>query len=158
MSTFKVRRLKTNKHRLIIASVIGLCFLFTMCWPAVVLSAPKAIVKQVTGAVTIDAEGLIELYQSVKNLIIIDSRITEDRAMGYIEHSLSLADIDTNCKTLKALIPTLESTAAFYCNGPKCGRSMMATKMAVQCGYKNLYWFRGGFEEWKQKDFPYVIK
>ncbi|MBL4868208.1 MAG: rhodanese-like domain-containing protein [Pseudomonadales bacterium] len=44
----------------------------------------------------------------------------------------------------------------YYCNGPKCGRSATAVKIALKCGYEKIFWFRGGFEEWKIKRFPII--
>ena len=38
----------------------------------------------------------------------------------------------------------------------KCGRSAKAIVIALQCGYSNIYWFRGGFEEWLSKGYPYL--
>ncbi|MGM0593995.1 MAG: rhodanese-like domain-containing protein [Pseudomonadota bacterium] len=111
---------------------------------------------QIDGATRISAEELITLAGEQPDLILIDSRISANRKHGYIDGSLSLPDTETTCESLKAHIPSLDTPAAFYCNGVKCGRSAKAIKVAVDCGYSNLYWFRGGFEEWKRKRFPYL--
>jgi rhodanese-related sulfurtransferase len=113
---------------------------------------------QIPGVTRVDAETVIDLAAKLPKLIIVDSRITGDRKMGYIENSLSLPDAKTNCKSLAKIIPTKTTPVLFYCNGVKCGRSVVATRMALQCGYRNLYWFRGGFEEWRAKQFPYLTE
>lgn len=41
----------------------------------------------------------------------------------------------------------------FYCNGIQCGRSVIALEIAKGCGYTRLYWFRGGFAEWKRNAY-----
>jgi len=69
---------------------------------------------------------------------------------------LSLPDEQTTCDSLAEAIPSKQAPALFYCNGPKCGRSAVAVKIALDCGYQRIYWFRGGFEEWKNKAYPYV--
>jgi len=129
---------------------------------SIVFAAPPKekikIPNKIDGATTVNAEELIDVYQNSPELVVIDSRVTEDRAMGYIEESISLEDIDTNCFSLGRLIKNKMSSVAFYCNGPKCGRSVNATEIAVKCGYKKLYWFKGGFEEWQVKDYPYILK
>ena len=42
----------------------------------------------------------------------------------------------------------------FYCNGERCLRSSHAAKMAVNWGYTRVYWFRGGWQEWLDKQLP----
>ncbi len=111
---------------------------------------------QIEGATRISAEELITLAAREPELVLIDSRVTANRKHGYIDGSLSLPDTDTNCASLKEFIASKSTPTAFYCNGIKCGRSAKAIKIAIDCGYQNLYWFRGGFEEWKQNDFPYL--
>jgi len=111
---------------------------------------------EIPGATKVTAEQVIELAGSKPNLIIIDSRITGDRRKGYIESSVSLPNTKTNCQSLANVLPKKESAALFYCNGVKCGRSGKALNIALQCGYTNLYWFRGGFEEWLNKGLPYM--
>lgn len=121
-------------------------------YPAV---AEIATPENIPGAVKIDAEGLIELAQKTRP-VLVDARIAIDRKQGYIEDSISLPDIETNCASLKAIAPDVRAPLLFYCNGPKCGRSVVAVRIALACGYRSLYWFRGGFEEWKLKGYPYL--
>jgi len=109
-------------------------------------------------AISIDSENLIELYQSVPDLIIIDSRHYEDHRQGYIETSYNLPLASTDCGTLDKLADTKEQAMVFYCNGDAADASMAAIRIASVCGYQRLFWFRGGFVEWEDKDYPYVIK
>ena len=111
---------------------------------------------EIAGATKVDAEGLVELVQTQERLVVVDSRITSDRAHGYIEDSISLPDIHTDCDSLKKLAADRATPILFYCNGPKCGRSGKAVKKAIACGYTRLYWFRGGFEEWRIKGYPTI--
>lgn len=112
------------------------------------------------GATKVSAEGVFNLFEKIPDLVIIDSRLasgpSSGRANGYIEGSVSLPDIDTTCASLAKLLPRKNTPALYYCNGPKCGRSAKAIQIARKCGYSNMYWFRGGFEEWLKKGYPYV--
>jgi len=110
----------------------------------------------IDGTTKVIAEEVIELVENIPNLLIIDARIKSDRKQGYIEGSISLPDIETNCKSLAKTIPAKTSPVLFYCNGVKCGRSVNSSRTALKCGYKNIYWFRGGFEEWKAKKLPLI--
>ena len=110
----------------------------------------------VQGAANVDAEGLIALVQERGDLVLIDSRISANRKHGFIEGSLSLPDVATDCNTLASHIATPSTPVLFYCNGPNCLRSSNAVTIARECGYQTLYWFRGGFLEWKQKGYAYL--
>lgn len=110
----------------------------------------------IAGTETIDAEHLIELVSSRPNVVIIDSRIREDRAEGYIEGSINLLDRETDCDSLASLVTDKQTPVIFYCNGVKCDRSDTAARIAVNCGYREVYWFRGGMEEWRAKNYPLI--
>jgi rhodanese-related sulfurtransferase len=110
----------------------------------------------IAGAVTIDAEQLIALVVQRPDTILIDARVRVDRADGYIEGSLHLVDTRTDCDSLAGLIATRTTPVIFYCNGVSCDRSGRAVGIAVTCGYRDVYWFRGGIEEWRAKEFPLI--
>jgi len=112
--------------------------------------------ENIPGSVKVTAEGFIDLVDTIPELIVIDSRIPGDRKQGYVEGSISLPDVETTCDSLAKKIPNKTHPTLFYCNGVKCGRSAKAVKIALDCGYKKVYWFRGGFEEWLAKGFPYL--
>jgi len=109
--------------------------------------------NNIEGSTKIDAESLIQLANEEDELVIIDSRIRSDRRQGYISGSISLPDTETDCVSLLPLINNKDSAVVFYCNGPKCRRSDRAVTIAHNCGYSNIYWFRGGFEEWQKKQY-----
>lgn len=120
------------------------------------LSEENKSPKFIEGVTLLGAEEVLSLVARIDNVIVVDSRIQGDRRKGYLESSVSLPDIETSCATLKNIIPSKNNHAVFYCNGVKCGRSAVAINIAKKCGYRNLYWFRGGFEVWMEKGFPFV--
>ena len=109
-------------------------------------------------AITIDAENLLELYQSIPGIKIIDTRFHEDYVLGHIETSRNIPLSQIDCKTLSKLAKSAEQAMVFYCNGNAGDTSIEAIQIASGCGYKRLFWLRGGFIEWKDKDYPYVIE
>ena len=109
-------------------------------------------------AISIDSENLIDLYKTVPGLKIIDSRHREDHVLGHIESSHNLPSGETSCKSLLHIAGSLEQALVFYCNGLNQGASMAAIEAASSCGYKRLFWLRGGFVEWQDKDYPFVIE
>jgi len=131
-------------------------------WATFLILSPinsiAATPEKISGTTKINAEGLIELIQNNPELIVFDARMKEDRYLGYIEDTISLPDIDTTCESLASFITKENHPIAFYCNGPQCGRSVKSAKVALKCGYNNIYWYRGGFQDWKEKNYPYITK
>lgn len=134
--------------------VSRLLLVFTFALP--VASNADVSPAEIPGVTKVDAEGLLRLVEQQPRLIVVDARISSDRNQGYIEDSISLPDIQTDCASLKKLAADKSTPLLFYCNGPKCGRSGKSAIKAVGCGYSHLYWFRGGFEEWRAKGYPTV--
>lgn len=131
--------------------------LYLLMWlPFVALAGKITVPESIEGVTRLDAEGVIELAERLPELVIIDSRQRMDRRQGYIQGSISLPDVETDCDSLRTALPGSDTPALFYCNGVQCGRSVIAVQVAKGCGYTQLYWFRGGFEEWKQKGYPFL--
>jgi PQQ-dependent catabolism-associated CXXCW motif protein len=42
----------------------------------------------------------------------------------------------------------------FYCQGPQCWMSYNASLRAINLGYKNVLWYRGGIEAWERAGLP----
>lgn len=144
--------LRLNKYAL-----NGMCVLFLVAISASVTHANNDDAPlSIPGTTKVFAEDILDLAEKIPNLILIDARIRGDRNQGYIEGSVSLPDIDTDCAALEKRIPTKITPVLFYCNGIKCGRSVISSRIAIECGYSNIYWFRGGFEEWAAKNFPFI--
>ena len=121
------------------------------------LTQAKVIVpEKIPGVETVNAEQVIEILTSDNPPILIDARIESDRVHGYIESSIGLPDISTNCDTLGKVATDKSSHLMFYCNGVQCGRSVVAIKIARSCGFHHLSWFKGGFAEWNEKGYQYI--
>jgi len=122
------------------------------------LTKPQVVVPDmIAGVASVNAEQVIEALTSDKAPILIDARINKDRGYGYIETSISLPDIKTNCGTLEEITTDKNQHLMFYCNGIQCGRSVVSIKVARSCGYHTLSWFKGGFAEWKDKGYQYIV-
>jgi len=139
-------------HRFQVAILATLGLLTNLPAGAAEYHSPATI----DGVVTIDAEQLIALAADRADLVLIDSRIKEDHIDGFIEGSVHLVDRDTSCRSLSAVLATADTPVIFYCNGEKCDRSDRAAVIAVGCGYRKVYWFRGGIEEWRARKYPLV--
>ncbi|GMR00817.1 MAG: hypothetical protein BMS9Abin19_0156 [Gammaproteobacteria bacterium] len=148
---------KTCRSLLSFIPLFIICTASTFAQEVPNLAKPKIVVPEhIAGVNTVNAEQVIEILASDNPPLLIDARIKEDRNYGYIESSISLSDIKTNCTSLKEITADKNRQLMFYCNGVQCGRSVVSIKVARSCGYHNLAWFKGGFAEWKEKGYPYI--
>ena len=135
---------------MILTKRLFLVVLLLLAQNAVYADTPNTI----RGTEKITAEDIFILVEKFPNLVIVDARKTSDRAKGFIEGSIGLPDTKTTKTSLARIIPNKSTPVMFYCNGTKCGRSVVSSKLAVKLGYKKVYWFRGGWEEWANKGLP----
>lgn len=132
-----------------------LLLLLTLLLPAAAALADKPVAPEsIPGTTRITAEELIEMINSIPDLVIIDARRREEYAKGHIEGALFLLDTDMTPEKLASKLPSKETPVVFYCNGERCTRSTNASKKAVKWGYRRVYWFRGGWQEWSKKGLP----
>lgn len=133
----------------------GVIAFISLCLLSFTALAEKLAPEFIDGTQRVTAEEVVELATHTSGLVIIDARKASDReSAGWIEGSVGLPNYDTNKDSLAKVIPSKATPVLFYCNGVKCGRSVESSKIAVSLGYKNIYWFRGGWEEWMQKGMP----
>ncbi|MDX1810588.1 MAG: rhodanese-like domain-containing protein [Gammaproteobacteria bacterium] len=139
-----------------IAYKVLVAFFATALVAGSAFAGKKEVPQFIDGTVRVSAEEMIDLVEKFDELVIIDSRKKSDVAKGFIEGAVSLPNTDTNADSLAKNIPSKSTPVVFYCNGIKCGRSVKAAKIAIAEGYTNIYWFRGGMQEWEAKGLPVV--
>jgi rhodanese-related sulfurtransferase/ABC-type phosphate/phosphonate transport system substrate-binding protein len=73
----------------------------------------------------------------------------------YMERSLKDRDFDAALDDYSAItkLPR-DKPLIFFCNGPECWKSYKASKIAVEKGFKQVYWYRKGMPEWREKSKP----
>lgn len=132
--------------------VLLLVFLFAWALPA---AADKPVAPaEIAGAINISAEELVALITTMPQLVVIDSRRQEEFDKGHIEGAINLLDTNMTRASLISHVPRVDTPLLFYCNGERCLRSANAVKMAIEWGYGKVYWFRGGWVEWSDKNLP----
>lgn len=128
---------------------------FGISGAALAADAPMTI----TGATTVDADGVINLVETMPSLVILDNRKEGDFAAGRIEGAQRLIDTDiTGPDVMAKYAPAMDTPVLFYCNGIKCGRAALAAEKAVGYGYTKVYYYALGMDEWKAKGLPLVSK
>ena len=110
--------------------------------------------KKLEGTIWVDAEAVAELMVNTPKLLIVDSRKEIEYSKGHIQGSVSLLDTEMTLEKLSKHATDKAAPILFYCNGERCLRSSRAASKALEWNYKNIYWFRGGWNEWVEKGMP----
>jgi rhodanese-related sulfurtransferase len=134
---------------------------------AFALAASAAHAQQtpmsISGVKVVTAEDVDKLMR--KGVPVIDARVANEyaeehvkgaRNVPYKEKSEKAVDFDSKRDTfdLSKLPADKKAPLVFYCNAGECWKSYKAVIVAQRDGYTDLYWFRGGFPEWKSKKLP----
>lgn len=109
------------------------------------------------GATVVSAADVQQLV--AKGAVVVDTRNEKEYRAKQIPgavfvpyHEKSLKDVAYDAKAddfagldkLDAAKPTV-----FHCNGAECWKSYKASRAAIEKGFKQVYWFRGGLPEWE---------
>lgn len=117
--------------------------------------AEQAIVQaEIPGVTRVSAEEVVDMINRLPLLVVVDSRRKDEFAQGHIEGAINIDDTEMTPAKLEKLAPRRDTPLLFYCNGERCLRSSIAAKLALKWGYQNVYWFRGGWQEWSAKYMP----
>ena len=100
-----------------------------------------------------------------KGVPLYDVRIEQEYKEKHIKGALPLTYAEKSKKEvgydaaqdkfkLAETVKDKNAPLIFACNGGECWKSYKASVWAASQGYRNVYWFRGGFPEWKAKNLP----
>lgn len=110
------------------------------------------------------AEGVTEisplkvkrLQVNRKKFILVDSRPFYNYQRSHIPFAISIPACSM-AKTLR-LPEDKETLLVFYCGGPLCGLSTMASSQAAAAGYTNIRVMEDGMEGWADKGYQTVAE
>jgi len=118
--------------------------------------------KVLPGATVItadEAKGLMD-----KGIPLFDTRVTHEYTESHIKGAINVPYKENSAKevdfddTLDAFdlskLPKDKSAAViFSCNGAECWKSYKSAKQAIKNHYTKVYWYRGGYPEWKARGY-----
>jgi rhodanese-related sulfurtransferase len=104
-----------------------------------------------------------------KGMAVYDVRLAEEFDTAHIPGAISVPYKEASAKevgfdpvddqfALNKLPKDKNTPFMMYCDGTICWKSYKSALMAIQGGWKNVYWFRGGFPEWKDSGLSVVAK
>lgn len=108
--------------------------------------------EQVDGARTVQVEEVKQLHDA--GAVFVDVRNPRLYARRHIPGAIHL-DLKTayNESALSA-VADKQQPLVLYCSGVKCSRSSRASKMAVDWGFSDVLYFRGGIVDWRNAGYP----
>jgi len=132
--------------------IILYCLLVT--FSGSVIAGDHKAPAQVTGTTKIDHQRAKQLHD--EGALFLDTRGKHAYQESRIPNSINLdfKGEHFNKDNFEKIIGDTDQKIVIYCNGEKCLRSSGASEKAIQWGYKNIYYFRGGFPDWINNDYP----
>jgi rhodanese-related sulfurtransferase len=89
-----------------------------------------------------------------KDIIFIDARDEADFLVGHITNSINIPfdNFDNHKQKLELL--SKEKPMVIYCAGTDCDLSILLGNLLFEQGYKQVYIFFGGWNEWLNAKYP----
>ncbi|HEY0510312.1 MAG TPA: rhodanese-like domain-containing protein [Thermoanaerobaculia bacterium] len=95
-----------------------------------------------------------------RDLMLLDLREPGDFAIGHLPGALNLpilrfaAELEAVVSTSWPAADRATAPLLLYCYGIDCVRSRKAGAQAARLGFRNVLWFRGGIQEWRDAGYP----
>ncbi len=131
-------------------SAFVLCF--GLAGPAL---AAEETPTQLEGVIIVTAEQLKPMLD--QGIFVYDLRKKASYVDGHVPGAQSAAshyDAETTALDTSFLGPNKSDRVLFYSHGTTGWKSYWAARRAVEAGYTNVMWMRGGFSEWASSDLP----
>jgi ABC-type phosphate/phosphonate transport system substrate-binding protein/rhodanese-related sulfurtransferase len=119
--------------------------------------------KLLPGVSVISAQQAKEMMD--KGVPLYDTRVEHEYTEGHIKGAISLPykeksakevdfDVAADAWDMSKLPKDKNTPIILACNGAECWKSYKSAKVAAQNKYAKVYWFRGGYPEWKAAGYP----
>lgn len=96
----------------------------------------------------------VALYDTRSEEEYRDKHIAGARWLPYIEKSAKEVGFDAKRDSFDIASLDRNAPVIFACNGAECWKSYKSCVAAKAAGFRQVYWFRGGFPEWVARGFP----
>jgi rhodanese-related sulfurtransferase len=124
-----------------------------LVWGGVQASDPDyASPEQVEGAVTVEVEEARRLHAA--GVAFVDVRNPRLYARRHIPGAIHLDLKDRYTPETLAAVVAKDQPFVVYCSGVRCSRSHRAAAFAVEWGYSQVRYFRGGIVDWRDAGLP----
>lgn len=135
---------------------------------ALIAAAPASFAQQTptaapSGIKLVEAKEVQDLQaQGAK---VVDTRRASEYAEGTIKGAINVPyDPEKSAKDAGfdpaqdkfdlSKFPDKNAAIVMFCNAGSCWKSYKSAVVLARNGYKNIYWYRNGFPDWKAKNLP----
>ncbi len=101
-------------------------------------------------AITLDQA--YKLYTN--DITFVDARDEADYIAGHITNSINIPFDDFDNYKQKLVPLSKEKPMVIYCAGTECDLSILLGNLLFEQGYKQVYVFFGGWNEWVEANYP----
>lgn len=116
-----------------------------------------------TGVKLVEAKEVVELQK--QGATLVDTRRATEFSEATIKGAVSVPyDPEKSAKEANfdasqdkfdlAKLANKNAHIVVFCNSGTCWKSYKAAVVLAKNGYKNVYWYRNGFPDWKARKFP----
>ena len=139
--------------------ILGLALIFCLSPLAYANESPL----ELPGVTIVSAEQTKRMLDS--GVLVVDTRVGNEFAESHIKGAINVPYKEASLKApnfdakqdsfdLTKLPVDKGKPVVFYCNASECWKSYKASTVALRAGYRQIYWFRGGYPEWKKMGLP----
>lgn len=126
-------------------------------------AAPETPTAAPAGVKLADAKAVQALQ--AKGGVIVDTRKASEFGEGTIKGAISVpydpeksakdANFDSSQDKFNlGKLPDKNANIVVFCNSGTCWKSYKAAVVLAKNGYKNVYWYRDGYPDWKARNLP----
>jgi rhodanese-related sulfurtransferase len=101
----------------------------------------------------INTDQLKSWYDQKKVMVILDAR-TKPYFDGTLLPSAKWLPADALEKDIESAVPSKNSIIVVYCAGVECPAGGFLHDKLIKMGYKNVYEYSNGINEWIEKGYP----
>lgn len=118
-------------------------------------SKSNTLIKDFEKPLAISLENAYRLFK--EGVQFVDARNREDYLRNHITNSINIPfyQFEEYSSELNKIVK--ENPVVIYCNGRDCDMSDMLADVLFERGYKKIYLFVGGWEEWEAVRYPSSI-
>ena len=93
---------------------------------------------------------VLELSDEDEEMVLLDTRSAAEYKQGHIRWSEQVTPKQLTRAFFDSKVPSKNTVIVFYGNR-NSRNAALGARLAAKAGYTDVYWFKGGWQEWQAK-------